>query len=321
MATPPAETAKSPLEADFLRSRDDDRAIAELAQRQHGVVARRQLSGMGLRKGAITARLRAGRLHQVHAGVYSVGHRLLTRKGRWMAAVLASGPDAVLSHWSAAALWAIRPNSRTVIDVTDAVKSRSWDGIRRHHKALPADEITVKDEIPMTTVPRTIFDLAATEPLDVVKALLREAEFRELHDRLSLWDLVERYPGRRGIRKVKAALEALKDEPIDERKSRFEDRFAPFLTRHHLPRARFNDWIVVGDKRFQVDCLWPDQRQIVELDGWEGHKTRTAFREDRARDRRLRVAGYGVTRLTWNQLEDEPETIASDLRVLLGIDR
>lgn len=175
--------------------------------------------------------------------------------------------------------------------------------------------------IPVTTVPRTIFDLAATEPPDVVKALLREAEFRELHDRLSLWDLVERYPGRRGIRRVKAALEALKDEPVDERKSRLEERFDPFLHRHNLPRPHYNHWISVVGKRFQVDCYWPDQRQIVELDGWEGHKTRTAFREDRARDRKLRVAGYGVTRLTWNQLDDEPETIVSDLRVLLGIDR
>ncbi len=234
-----------------------------------------------------------------------------------MAAVLASGPDAVLSHWSAAALWVIRPNSRGIVDVTDPVKSRTWDGIRRHHKSLPHDEITVKEGIPVTTVPRTIFDLAATEPLDVVKALLREAEFQELHDPLSLWDLVERYPGRRGIRKVKAALEALKDEPVDERKSRLEERFDPFLRHHHLPRPRFNDWIPVGSKRFQVDCLWPDQRQIVELDGWQGHKTRTAFREDRARDRRLRVAGYGVTRLTWNQFEDEPEAIAADLRALL----
>ncbi|HKF81710.1 MAG TPA: DUF559 domain-containing protein [Solirubrobacterales bacterium] len=183
---------------------------------------------------------------------------------------------------------------------------------------MPADEVTVEDGIPVTTVPRTIFDLAATESLDSVKALLREAEFRELHDQLSLWDLVERYPGRRGIRRVKAALEALKDEPIDERKSRLEERFAPFLRRHELPRPRLNDWILTGEKRFQVDCLWPAQHQIVELDGWEGHKTRTAFREDRARDRRLRVAGYGVTRLTWNQLDDEPETIAADLRALLN---
>lgn len=238
-----------------------------------------------------------------------------------MAAVLSSGPGAVLSHWSAAAHWGIRPNSRTRIDVTVPHATRSSDPVRRHVSPVPSDEITVKGGIRVTTAPRTIFDLAATEPLDAVRALLREAEFRELHDRLSLWDLVERYPGRRGIRKVKAALEALRDEPIDERKSRFEGRFAPFLARHHLPRPRFNAWILVGDKRFQVDCLWPDQRQIVELDGWEGHKTRAAFREDRARDRRLRVAGYGVTRLTWNQLEDEPQTIASDLRVLLKTDR
>jgi very-short-patch-repair endonuclease len=238
-----------------------------------------------------------------------------------MAAVLTSGPEAILSHWTAAALWGIRSNSRTRIDVTVPRVSRSSTPIRRHVSLVPDDEKSVERGIPVTTAPRTIFDLAASEPVEVVKALLREAEFRQLHDRLSLWDLVERYPGRRGIRKVKTALEALKDEPVDERKSLLEERFAPFLRRHHLPRSPFNQWILVGEKRFQVDCLWLEQRQIVELDGWEGHKTRTAFREDRARDRRLRVAGYGVTRLTWNQLEDEPESVASDLRVLLEIDR
>jgi very-short-patch-repair endonuclease len=272
---------------------------------------------LGWSAGAIEKRIRAGRMHRLHAGVYLVGHRLVPREGRWMAAVLASGPEAILSHWSAAALWEIRLTSRTTIDVTVPHDTRSSKLIRRHVSALPADEITVKDGIPVTTVPRTIFDLAATEPLDVVKALLREAEFRELHDRLSLWSLVERYPGRRGIRRVMGALAALKDEPVDERKSRFEERFTPFLTRHALPPARYNQWILVGGRRFQMDCLWPEERQIVELDGWDGHKTRTAFREDRARDRRLRVAGYSVTRLTWNQLDDEPEAVASDLRSLL----
>jgi very-short-patch-repair endonuclease len=238
-----------------------------------------------------------------------------------MAAVLASASSAVLSHHSAAAHWRIRPSSRSTIDVTVPHRSRSWAHIRRHIAELQADEVTVMEGIPVTTVPRTIFDLAATEPLDVVKAILREAEIRQLHDRLSLWDLIERYPGRRGVRKVRTALEALKDEPLDERKSLLEERFDPFLRRHRLPRSRFNQWILVGDKRFQVDCLWPEEPQIVELDGWEGHKTRTAFREDRARDRRLRVAGYVVTRLTWNQLDDEPTVIASDLRVLLEIDR
>jgi very-short-patch-repair endonuclease len=235
-----------------------------------------------------------------------------------MAAVLVSGPKAVLSHHSAAALWMIRPNSRERIDVTVSHRSRSNDLIRRHISFVPGDERTVGEGIPVTSVPRTIFDLAATEPEDVVQNLLREAEHLELRDRLSLWDLLERYPGKRGSRTVRAALERLKEEPEGRKRSRLEERFASFLRRHRLPLPRFNDWIFVGGKRFQVDCHWPGADQIVELDGWEGHKTRTAFREDRARDRRLRVGGYSVARLTWNQLEDEPEAVAADLRALLA---
>ncbi|MGN6217026.1 MAG: DUF559 domain-containing protein [Solirubrobacterales bacterium] len=194
-------------------------------------------------------------------------------------------------------------------------------GIRRHYSLLPPDEQTVKKGIPVTTVPRTIFDMAAREDVDTVISLLREAEFLELWDRLSLWDLVERYPGRRGVAKVRMALKRLREEPPGRKRSKLEERFAPFLRRRHLLLPRFNDWIVLGDKRFQVDCHWPGTGQIVELDGWEGHKTRTAFREDRARDRALRVAGYSVTRLTWSQLDDEPEAVAADLRVLLGMER
>jgi very-short-patch-repair endonuclease len=235
-----------------------------------------------------------------------------------MAAVLASGPDAVLSHWSAAALWGIRPNSRSVVDVTDPVKSRTWDGIRRHHKALPADEVTVREGIPVTTVPRTIFDLAATERPEVVESLVREMEFLELRDPLSLRDLVRRYRRRRGVARMRLVLDRIKDDPVGPKRSELEERFAPFLRGRDLPLPRFNDPILVGGKRYVVDCHWPEAKEIVELDGWQGHKTRTAFREDRARDRRLRVAGYGVTRLTWNQLEDEPERIAADLRALLA---
>jgi very-short-patch-repair endonuclease len=266
-------------------------------------------------------RLAKRRLHRLHPGVYSVSPRLVPRLGHWMGAVVASGPDAVLSHHSAAALWGLRSYTDRAVDVTVARKSTSSKRIRRHHLAIPADEITVQEEIPVTSVPRTIFDLAATEPLDVVKKLLREMEFRELWDSLSLRDLVERYPGRRGIRKVTAALDGLKDEPVGEQKNPLEERFAPFLRRHRLPLPRFNDPITVGGKIYEVDCHWPDLRRIVELDGWQGHKGRSAFREDKARDRKLTVAGYSVTRLTWNQLDDEAEAIASDLRVLLGRDR
>jgi very-short-patch-repair endonuclease/predicted transcriptional regulator of viral defense system len=313
-----AEAAKKHLEDAFLRSRDDDQRVAELARRQYGVVEREQLAALGVGRGAVLARLRAGRLHRVHGGVYSVGHQVISREGRWLAAVLASGPEAVLSHWSAAALWMVRPSSRSIIDVTDPQKSRSWDGIKRHHKALPADEITVKEGIPVTTVPRTIFDLAATEPVNAVQSMLREAEHRNLWDRLSLWDLVERYPGRRGVRRVRVALERLGEEPAGHERSPLEERFAAFLRRHGLPLPRFNDWITAGGKGYEVDCHWPGSGQIVELDGWEGHRTRSAFREDRARDRRLRVAGYSVTRITWNQLDDEPEAVAADLRALLA---
>ena len=238
-----------------------------------------------------------------------------------MAAVLASGPDAVLSHYSAAALWQIRLNSRTRIDITVPHCTRSSKLIRRHVSHLSPDEVTVEEGIPVTSVPRTISDLAATEPLDEVKKLLREMEFLELRDRLSLWDLVERYPGRRGIRKVRSALEGLKDEPVGEQKNPLEERFAPFCRRHRLPLPRFNDPIEAGGKRFQVDCHWPGTNQIAELDGWQAHKSRSAFREDRARDRKLGAAGYSVIHLTWNQLDDEPEAIAADLRVLLGIDQ
>jgi very-short-patch-repair endonuclease len=234
-----------------------------------------------------------------------------------MAAVLSCGPAAALSHQSAAALWALRGYSGGAIHVTALHKSTSSTRIRRHVSHLRLDERTVEEGIPVTTVSRTILDLAATEPVEVIENLLREQEHRRLWDRLSLSDLLERYPGRRGVRKVRTALERLEEEPEGRKRSRLEERFAPFLRLNRLPLPRFNDWIDLGDKRYQVDCHWPDTKQIVELDGWQGHSTRTAFREDRARDRRLRVAGYSVTRLTWNQLDDEPEAVAADLRALL----
>jgi very-short-patch-repair endonuclease len=234
-----------------------------------------------------------------------------------MAAVLASGSDAVLSHWSAAAHWMIRPNSRSRIDVTAPHRSRSSKAIKRHVSRVPDDEWVVEEGIPVTSVPRTTFDLAATEDVDTVVSMLREAEYRELWDRLSLWDLLERYPGKRGSRKVRVALERLKEEPAGRKRSKLEERFSPFLRQWHLPLPRYNDWIQAGDRRYRVDCHWPGTNQIVELDGWDAHKGRVAFREDRARDRRLKVAGYSVTHLTWNQLDDEPEAIAADLRVLL----
>ncbi|HEX6205033.1 MAG TPA: type IV toxin-antitoxin system AbiEi family antitoxin domain-containing protein [Solirubrobacterales bacterium] len=313
----PTETVKNLVEQGKSRSRGDDRPLSELARRQHGVVSRGQLLGRGLSKEEIDWRIRTGRLHPLHAGVYAVGHRLISRQGRLMAAVLTSGREAVLSHHSAAMVWGLRAYTERAIHVTAPHKSTSSKRIRRHHSLLPADERTIEEGIPVTTVPRTILDLAATEGADTVENLLRESEFRQLADRLSLPDLLERYPGKRGTRKVQVALDRLKEDPAGTKRSPLEERFAPFLRRHRLSLPRFNDWIEVGGKRYKVDCHWPDLRQVVELDGWEGHSTRTAFREDRARDRRLTAAGYTVTHLTWNQLDDEAAEVASDLRRLL----
>jgi very-short-patch-repair endonuclease len=279
------------------------------------------LEALGLAEGAINRRLRAGRLHRVHAGVFAVGHRLLTREGRWMAAVLAMGEGAVLSHRSAAELWGLRHYGEGPVHVTLPSKSRHVPGIRRHSsRVLSPDEITIEDGIPVTSVPRTIFDCAASGNVDLVENLLREAEYRELYDRLSLPHLLVRHPRRHGCRTVRRALIRVEESPSGSAASHLEERFLPFLRAHGLPIPRLNEWIVLGDRRYRVDCRWPGTKEIVELDSWKAHGTRSAFRDDRERDRRLRVAGYGLTRISWAQLDDEPAAIAADLRALLGLE-
>jgi hypothetical protein len=236
-----------------------------------------------------------------------------------MAAVLAIGERAVLSHRSAAELWRLRGQGGGAIEVTLPSKSRHVSGIRRHSSCvLLPDEITVEDRIPVTTVPRTIFDCAAAGDVDLVEHLMREAEFRQRYDRLSLPHLLERYPRRRGCRTVRLALRRLEESPSGPTASPLEDRFLPFLRAYGLPIPRLNEWIDLGGRRYKVDCRWPGTKEIVELDGFSAHGTRSAFRDDRERDRRLRVAGYGLTRISWAQLDDEPAAIAADLRALLG---
>jgi very-short-patch-repair endonuclease len=181
---------------------------------------------------------------------------------------------------------------------------------------LPGDEVTVVERIPVTSVPRTLFDLAAVSSVENVEFAMREAEYLRLYDELSLSDLLARYPGRRGSRTIKVCL-ARRAEHGGRTRSRLEEVFVPFLRRHRLPLPRLNAWIELGGSWKQVDCLWAGERVVVELDGFAGHGTHIAFRQDRARDRRLRVAGYDVVRIAWAQLEEEPEAIAADLRTLL----
>jgi predicted transcriptional regulator of viral defense system len=295
----------------------NDQAIAEVAERQHGLISRGQLLELGLERWSIWHRLEIGRLHPVHRGVYAVGHRVLSSEGRWMAAVLAIGGDAVLSHRSAAGLWSIRYPANVRIEVTTPRRVRPPSGVRGHRSALPADEVTVLHGIPVTTVPRTLLDLATVLGPRQVERSIEEANIRRLDDPLSLPDLVERYPGRRDTGVIRAILAADRIGSTITR-SELEERFLALLETYSLPSPELNVPIEVRGSWLEVDCVWRRWKLIVELDGHASHGTASAFERDRARDRVLHAVGWRVLRITWRQLNDEAERIAADLRALLG---
>lgn len=298
-----------------------DCTIGELAERQHGVVARVQLIGLGLGEDSIDRRLSGGRLHRLHRGVYAVGHRAVSRDGRWMASVLACGAGAVLSHRSAAVLWGLQRHERGAIDITTPRSARSRVAIRRHCTKLLPDEMTVRRGIPVTTASRTLLDLAETVHAEALERAVREAEVLRLPLRPSLGELLVRHPRRRGACALRACLRRLELLPVGRTRSRLEDRFLDFVVRFDLPRPQTNVLLDLDDGTIEADCFWRERRLIVELDGHEAHGTRAAFESDRGRDRRLQAAGWTVVRITWRQLHDEPEALLADLRRLLDADK
>jgi predicted transcriptional regulator of viral defense system len=170
-----------------------------------------------------------GRLYRLDRGVYAVGHRALTREARWMAAVLSCGSQTVLSHRSAAALWGLRDYRGGPIDVTSPSKSRSRGAIRRHFSHLPTDETTVERGISVTTIPRTILDLATVLRVNAVERALRQSERLRLHDALSLEDLLRRYPRRRGAQTIRECLRRRRELPEGTTREELEARFLAFL--------------------------------------------------------------------------------------------
>jgi hypothetical protein len=292
-----------------------DAVIAAIAARQHGVIARIQLLRLGLGRGAIELRVRRGRLHLIHRGVYAVGHARLTIHGRWMAAVLAGGQGTRLSFRSGGMLWSIRRTERGQVEVTSPQRGRGRPGIQRHYAELPSDEVTVHRGIPVTTVPRTLLDLATVlTPRQLARAV-NEAEVQRLWDPLSLNALLERYPRRPGV----PALRALLGEHATVTRGELEKRFREFLTDVGLPLPETNAHVQINGLWYEVDCLWRHQRVVVELDGRATHDTRQAFESDRARDRILQAAGFRVVRITWRQLHESPAAVAADLRALLRL--
>lgn len=297
-----------------------DQVIAEMAARQHGVVARRQLLQAGIGSDRIKGRIQRGQLHSLHPGVYAVGHLVVDREGRWMAGVLACGPDAVLSHRSAAQLWGLLRRSAIEIEVTRSTGWRGQPGLAIHRGSIPSDERMVVDGIPVTTVPRTILDLAVLGNWTQVKRALHEAEVQRLDDALSVADLLQRYPCRPGTRLLRELLGSdLVAEGVTV--NDFEELFEALVEKHDLPWPRFNADLAVAGRILRPDCLWPDHGLIVELDGRATHGTRRAFESDRERDRTLLAAGWRVMRVTWRQLQDDPDTVATDLQSALHVTR
>lgn len=234
-----------------------------------------------------------------------------------MAAVLASGPGAVLSHRSATALWGIWGSGAGEVHVTVPRKSRSRRAIHRHFGALPVDEVTIHDGIPVTSAARAVLDLAADKGEAAAESALREMEYLGIYGPLSIPTLLARHPNHHGATMVARCLERLKDDPGGRLRSPLEELFLPFLDAHRIPRPRLNHWLVVGDDRFQVDCYWPDARLIGELDDFQSHGTKRAMGKDRRRDRRLLTESFRVVRITEAQLRSEPLALAADLRSLL----
>ena len=270
-----------------------DRLIASIAAKQHGVVSTRQLERAALSRPSIAKRLRAGRLHRIHRGVYAVGHTKLTFEGRCMAAALALGAGAVVSHQSAAALWGVlKPHSGPIhVTVPGDGGRKTRAGIEVHRsRCLIAGVSILRDGIRVTKAKRTLQDLHRTSPQPVLRRAVRRALDLGL---ISSTDLAD-------------------DDHLA--RSDLERLFLRLCRRYQLPQPEVN----ARAGPYEVDFLWPDRGLIVEVDGFRHHGHREAFERDRAKDARLQSQGYRVLRFTHRQLTEDRTPVIETLRRLLG---
>jgi very-short-patch-repair endonuclease len=304
-----------------LASHSRNGVIADLAERQHGVIATAQLYSLGLSETQVGTRVRNGWLHRLHRGVYAVGHRPLTRESRWMAAVLACGTDALLSHRAAAELWQIRQSKGGshvpgVIDVTIP----SQRGVLRRpglvlHRipTLQREESSIRNGIPVTTPVRTLFDLAALLPRRQLERTIDEAQRLGLCGQTELEGIVELHAGRQGAGALGRVLESHQAGSTITR-SELEERFLALCRKHRLPQPEVN----VPMLDYVLDFLWRGAALVVEVDGHASHGTRGAFQADRDRDGRLAVAGYRVLRFTWWDVTRRPAVVADRVRRMVS---
>ncbi len=285
--------------------------VVALADRQQGVVGTWQLRAMGFSKRWIERKVAAGLLVRIHRGVYAVGRRLLTRRGHWMAAVLACGPGAVLSHRSAAALHELRDTNQRKIDVTVPGDWRAdRPTIRIHSSTVDSEDVATVDGIPVASVARTILDLAGVLDEDQLLRVIEQADRLETFDLRALERVMARRPKTRGIAQLRHILADYRDAP--DIRSKLERDFFALVKRAKLPPPQLNT-MVAG---FLVDVCWPEWRLVVELDSRDFHARRRAFETDRIRDATLQRHGYRILRITYKRLQEQPDAVLADILAL-----
>jgi very-short-patch-repair endonuclease len=286
-----------------------------LAARQHGVISRGQLLGFGLSSAAIGRRLASGHFRSLHAGVYQIGP-LEGRCAIEMAAVLAAGPEAVLSHRSALSLWELVPASARLPVHVSVLRGRGRrrPGIVFHHVRAPLDaDRTTLDGVPITSPLRSLVDAASSLGSRELATALAAAERIGLVTHADLADLDERYRGRRGMTLLRTLIQAEGDRGFT--RSEAEKRCLALLRNAGLPRPHTN--VPVGP--YELDCFWPDANVAVEVDGWAFHRTRSRFENNRRKDNWLRSRGIEVVRLTWRQITGEPLAAAVQVGQALAL--
>jgi len=280
--------------------------IRTLAEKQHGVVGRRQLLELGLGRDLIHERVAAGRLIALHRGVFAVGHRSIGVRGEWMAATLACGPNAYLSHGSAAQLWGMRGSARPH-EVLRISGHRRPHGVWLHQtRSLPDEDVTVEDGIPVTTIERTIMDNAGRLDDRQLERMVVAADRGRRLRWPRLQRVIEQGNGRRGLRRLRRVA-ARVDPRAADAVSPLEVDFFSLCQKAGIPLPQVN--VMVGGR--EVDFYWPTARLIVETDGYAYHKDRGAFERDHESTVALSAAGYRVHRATYRMLKSDPRTFMS----------
>jgi predicted transcriptional regulator of viral defense system len=293
-----------------------DARIAALARRQHGVVSFRQLRAIGLGEDAIAYRAKTGRLHRIHRGVYAPGHAILSLKAQFMAAALAAGDGAAISHAAAAHLLGLLSFNATRIDVSSSRRLQPTATLRPHQtRTLGPQDVTTVDGIPTTTVARTLLDLAATAPQRHIERALDQAEILRVFDARAIDEQLARANGR-ATKRLAAALHRHRDGPTLTR-SELEEAFLALIDRAGLPRPRTNTRVC----GVEVDAYWPEHRLVVEVDSYRYHRSRRSFESDRRRDIALQAAGIRAARITDRRIATEPQRVAGDLQRLVDSGR